>query len=1057
MGNDWTDPSIIGRNRVSPSTYAVPYHDRSSAITGNRTGSQWFSLLDGAWDFYLAPTPAAAPDTTTDATDDIEWDSIIVPQHWQTSDHGQPQYTNIVYPFPVDPPRVPNENPTGTYRRTVHIPDEWDGRELFLRFDGVDSAYTVAIDGEDVGYSEGSRLPTEFNVTEHLDPGEHTLTVRVYKWSNGSYLEDQDMWWLSGIFRDVSLYAAPQIDVEDFDIQTTLDEEYRDATLSVELDLVNYGDEARERNVRLELLDDNGRTVLSDISVNGRTVPPGGDEMVSVETAVADPEKWSAEEPDCYTLVISVRDADGTETVVKRHTVGFRSVEIEDGILLVNGEPVTIRGVNRHDFHPDSGRAVSLEMMRRDIELMKRHNINAVRTAHYPNDPRFYELCDRYGLYIVDETDLECHGMEMASGEHVQHVSDDPDWEATYVDRAVRMVERDKNHPSVIIWSLGNEAGFGRNHEAMEATIRERDPTRPIHYEPDTEQEVSDIVGPMYPSVDRVEELHDEYPDTPVILCEYAHAMGNGPGGLREYWETFRSHERCQGGFVWDWIDQGLYQETDDGTEQFAYGGDFDDEPNDANFNINGLVFPDREPSPGLVEYKKVLEPVTADPTDLAAGRVAVENRYDFRSLDHLRADWTVMIDGDVQQQGAVAIPDIPSGERTTVEIPFDEATLDDGDERHLTLTFSLTHGMEWAPAGHEVATAQFELPVESHTDDVRAQTLSVETNAVADQTDLSVDTGDGVVVSGPEFTLAFDEAAGAIDSLTYEGVELIESGPRVNLWRAPTDNDGTESIDRTFLRRLPEIVRDNDGEVPLENPWFTSFARLWAEYGFDSFRFRTDDVAWTNSDDGPAMITVEGRLAPPMYDHGFAVNQSYEVSVGGQVDVSTTLTPEGNYDQLPTLPRVGLALSIPDEFDRVRWFGRGPTESYPDSKQAALVGTYSAAVDDLHTPYVYPQENGNRTDVRWVTFANDRGVGLQATGDDYINFSAHPYRIADLEAADHPSDLPRRDEITVTLDHEHCGLGTGSCGPDTLPEYRVPVREYEFDVTLRAFTEDSR
>ncbi|WP_415379080.1 glycoside hydrolase family 2 TIM barrel-domain containing protein [Halosimplex sp. TS25] len=1043
---DWIDPETVGRNRLAPHTDVLPYADGESARDGARAASPWITLLNGEWQFDLAPTPSYAPEGFADPSFDAsDWDDIEVPLNWQAAGHGRPHYTNVEYPFPVDPPHVPTDNPTGSYRRTFHVDEDWDGRRVRLHFEGVDSAFHLWVNGERVGYSEGARLPAEFDVTEHVEPGENTIAVRVYKWTNGSYIEDQDMWWLSGIFREVYAYAVPEAHVADVDVRTELDDEYEDATLRADVEIANDGASEVTRTVAATLRDEDG-TAVAELGGTAE-IPADEAATVSLETTVADPDKWTAETPTCYTLELALTDGDGRDasagdsTEVVTETVGFREVEIADGQFLVNGEAVTIRGVNRHDFHPDRGRHVPLDAMREDVELMKRHNINAVRTAHYPNDSRFYDLCDEYGLYVLDETDIECHGMENAP--ETPHISDASEWCDTYVDRMVRMVERDKNHPSVVVWSLGNESDFGENHVAMADETRERDPTRPIHYEPDTEQEVSDIVGPMYPPWDQLEAwaAEDDY-DHPVIMCEYAHAMGNGPGSLGEYWDMIYEHERLQGGFVWDWLDQGLRQRTDDGEEWFAYGGDFGDEPNDGNFNINGLVFPDREPSPGLLEYKKVIEPVTLAAGDLDDGEVVVENRYDFRSLDHLAASWRVEADGEVVESGALDLPAVAPGERESVEVPFEDA--DRGDAEYLlTVEVSLAGATAWADAGHTVATGQFELP-----DSGEPATPRVDTGPLtAERTD------EGIVVAGPEFELAFDDTHGVVDSLTYRGTELVADGPRVDLWRAPTDNDRGLPLDGQLLSRLTEL---SEREATLEPGqfWTIGFAQLWREYGLDSLQFRTDEVTHEASDDA-VEITVTGRLAPPVYDHGFATEQTYTVSGDGSVTVDTRLEPEGDMSVLPSLPRVGLDLTLPGDFETVTWYGRGPGESYADSKRSSLVGRYERDVTDLHTPYVRPQANGNRTDVRWATFTDERGVGLRVTGDSPIDVTAHRYTTADLEAADHVHELPERDEVSVSLDHAHCGLGTGSCGPVTLEQYRVEPDGFEFSVELRPFVAD--
>ncbi|WP_126664550.1 glycoside hydrolase family 2 TIM barrel-domain containing protein [Haloterrigena salifodinae] len=1042
MTRDWADPETVGRNRIDPHAYVLPYAETSDATAGNRTASPWIASLNGEWRFQLAETPTAAPDGFHEPEADVgDWDRIEVPQHWQTAGYGDPHYTNVVYPFPLDPPHVPTENPTASYRRTFYVPEEWDERQLRLRFGGVDSAFHLWINGEEVGYGEGSRLPSAFDVTDYVTPGENTIAVRVYKWSTGSYLEDQDMWWLSGIFRDVTLSAHPRVQVADVDVRTELDERYEDAVLRASVDVRNVGDDAGTAQIEPTLRDADGAPVSTTLEARSVSLEAGEVTTLEFETTVEEPRKWTAETPDCYDFVLGVAQGEGEgddETIVSQ-TIGFREVEIADGQLLVNGRPVMIRGVNRHDFHPDRGRAVPLEAMREDVKLMKRHNINAVRTAHYPNDPRFYELCDEYGLYVLDETDLECHGMIQA--ETTEHLSDDPRWENAYVDRMVRMVERDKNHPSVICWSLGNESGFGAHHERMAAVTRERDPTRPIHYEPDTEQTVSDIIGPMYPPFEQLEGWADTDLEHPVILCEYAHAMGNGPGNLRKFWELFYEHDGLQGGFVWDWIDQGLRQTADDGSEWFAYGGDFGDEPNDGNFNINGLVFPDREPSPGLTEYKKVIEPVVLREASLERGELTVENRYDFRSLEHLRASWRVLSDGRVVESGRLPLPSVAAGEAATVAVPVDTDDLNGPDadaERVLTVDISLAAETAWAPRGHTVATGQFVLP---ESEDGRSSS-PVATDAVAAPVTCEADEAE-IVVSNDRFELVFDRTFGAIDSLTYQNRSLLEDGPSVGIWRAPTDNDEGLPLSRTFLSRMTD--RYERGE-PLEAGDLATvgFAQLWREHGLDQLQFRADEVACAEGgeDANGVAITVKGRLAPPIYDHGFAVEQTYTVEPTGAITVDTSLEPEGNLSVLPSLPRVGLDLTLEDDLDRVAWYGRGPGESYVDSKEATLLGRYSRSVADLHTPYVRPQESGNRTDTRWVTFTDSSGIGLRVTGDALFDFGARRFDVNDLEEAAHDHELPEREGIRVSFDDRHCGLGTGSCGPATLEEYRIDPQQ---------------
>jgi len=1034
--NDWENPKVFERNRLPARAYSVPYPDEASALTGERGRSPWFMLLNGTWKFHHADPPALAPDGFQEESYDVDgWDDMPVPCSWQMRGYDRPHYTNVQYPFPVDPPRVPAENPTGSYRRDFFVPEEWSGRGVILRFEGVDSAFYVWVNGDQAGYSQGSRIPAEFDVTACVHSGRNTLAVQVYRWSDGSYMEDQDMWWLSGIFRDVSLVAMPRVHVFDFRVRTALDEEYRNAVLKVRTIVKNAdAQDARDCRVEVRLLDRQMQPVLDGPLEGTLTIPAGAEATLELREPVSNPKKWSAEHPRLYTLLIILKDDTGQVLEVLQCKVGFRSVEVKHGNLLVNGVPIMIKGVNRHDHHPDLGKAVPLAAMTRDVLLMKQHNINAVRTSHYPNDPRLYDLCDYHGLYVMDEADLECHGFGRLGDRN--RISDDPAWEAAYVDRAVRMVERDKNHPCIIIWSLGNESGFGRNHEAMAAWIRQADPSRPIHYEQDYEGKVADIVGPMYTSVDDLIKLgRARNPQKPVILCEYAHAMGNGPGGLKEYWDTFRKFRRLQGGFVWDWIDQGLRKRTplrlhhelrssarEDGTEYFAYGGDFGDEPNDGHFLINGLVFPDRTPSPGLVEYKKVIEPVHVEPVDLAEGRVRIINRYDFASLDHLHVSWSITADGEVAQAGAIRTPNIDAGRSKTVTIPFARPSLlAPGTVYWLNVSFTLAADASWAARGHEVAWAQFRLPVEAPRGPaVRAASMAP-LEWTEDQT--------AVRVRGADFDLVFDKLQGVLGSWHHQGMSIVRKGPRLNFWRAPTDNDA---------RIAPE----------------------WRQAGLDRLTHRMDRVEVSDLGARAVRIRVAARIAPPALDKAFACEYTYTIYGTGDLVLAARATPRGEF---PVLPRVGLQMTLPETLGHVSWYGRGPGECYVDSKQASRVGVYTCTVDDLYVPYVYPQDNGNRTDVRWVALTNARGMGLLAVAMPLLNFSAHRFTTKDLEKATHTCDLVRftnaghqpRHAITLHLDHRHTGLGSASCGPGPRPEYLLRPEEFAFRVRLKPFSRD--
>lgn len=1005
---DWDNLGVLERNRTKSRAYFIPFPDREGALSYDRGSSPWFKSLNGIWKFDFAEGPELAPRHFYEQEFDVSgWDDIRVPGHWQLQGYGHPHYTDLYYPFPVDPPHVPNDNPTGSYVRDFELPARWDGRHVSIKFDGVDSAFHLWLNGAFVGYSQGSRLTSEFDLTPYLKSGVNRLAVRVYQWSDGSYLEDQDMWWMSGIFRDVYLVAEPSsVRMADFRVVTELDAELTNAVLSVRTDMA--GKDAGGK-VSLQLLDRTGAELLFAEKTWS------GEAHAEFNLPVAEPVLWNAESPYLYHLVLTVFDAQGqvTETVAQR--VGFRRIEVKDGQFLVNGKAILLKGVNRHDHHPDTGRTVTLSTMLEDIKLMKRHNINAVRTAHYPNDPRFYDLCDEYGLYVMEETDLETHGFEPLG--NISRLSDDPAWKEAYVDRVRRMVERDKNHTSVIFWSLGNESGFGCNFRAMSAWCKEHDPTRLVHYEEDREAEVCDVVSTMYSSVEKMEGFGqmEDHPK-PHILCEFAHAMGNGPGGLRAYFDVFDKYRRLQGGFVWEWIDHGLSRRTADGKADYAYGGDYGDVPSNGNFVIDGLVFPDRTPSPGLLEYKKIIEPVRVEMAD--EGRIRVTNRYDFIGLDHLRAHYSVTADGRVLDSGVLELPEIGAGESREVEIPLRDDPIGNvgavGAERWLNIGFTLAADCDWASQGHEVAWAQFALPIAPASVEPGAAAVSDEPRALsANEEDRRL------AVGNDAFRMTFDRLQPGIASLRFGGKELIRRGPRLNFWRAPIDND-------------MYVLAD------------------WRKAHLDRLSERIDGFRWERLGDSAVRVTWNSRIAPPVHDWGFRCEVSYTVSGSGLVVIDVNGTPEGTPPSM--LPKIGLQLEMPGDMEHVRWYGRGPGESYSDSKEAGRFGVYRNTVDGLFTPYVYPQENGNRTDVRWVSVSDGTGIGLLAAGAPVLEFSARRYADADLEAARHLSDLKPRDYITLNLDYRQNGLGSNSCGPAQSPEHAVKPEPFRFRILLQAY-----
>lgn len=1136
--NDWENPRVVGRNKEDAHATAIPYADAKMAARGDRKASPFYRSLNGEWRFHWDANPRDAIQGFEDPAFDVSgWDTIPVPSNWQLigpdiqrgiAKYDVPMYTNVQYPFPIDRlPGVPEEdNPTGSYRHTFAVPPEWDGRKLFLTFDGVDSAFYLWINGQMVGYSEDSRLPAEFDVTDYVQPGENTLAVRVFRWSNGSYVEDQDFWRLSGIFRDVYLWSAPMVHVRDFWARTELDEHYRDATLIVRAKIRNYQDRVAQAHLQVDLLDANGAALGEPVmaSVN---LFDDIEHMTELSMAVANPTKWTAEQPNLYTLLLTLRNGDGAILEVQSCKVGFRKVEIIDGQLKVNGVRIRIGGVNRHEHDPITGHTVSEESMIEDILIMKRHNVNAVRTSHYPNLPRWYELCDEYGLYVMDEANIESHGVW-------DKLTKDPEWETAFWERVMRMVERDKNHPCVISWSLGNESGFGPNHEVCADWCHRNDPTRPVHYHPAEDHPCIDILGPMYPSVQRIIDMAQVPGETrPVIMCEYAHSMGNSTGNLQEYWQVVDDYPRVQGGFIWDWVDQGLRRITEDGKVWYAYGGDFGDTPNDGNFCANGLINADRTPHPGLLEYKKVLEPVRVEAVDLAAGLLSVTNRYFFSDLSHLAAAWKVMVHGDVVASGDLQLPTLSPGQSAQVTIPevaaLASATVTADSDLWLTLHFTLKDETSWAPAGHEVAFAQFALPVTKVEAPVAPSSTSVPLtlNAVGGQWS----------VVGEGFELRFAEDAGVIASLLVDGKELIQAGPKLNLWRGATDNDLNTWGDQKAAIRWREVGLDQleehvDGveavQVDADKVQFrvrtvstaqidvnAVAAQRWQEMqgqlaGLLGHRLDEESLqglshrlglnyvdlaggsqveqakslvaALAERERIPDLLKLihelsQGPLSELPHDvkeqirHNMNKSQAelaassgpkraarfdteyvYTVLGNGDILIDTHIIPGG--DQPPFLPRIGLTLTLPAGFDTLHWYGRGPHESYADRKQSAPVGVYAGKVADQLFPYIFPQESGNKSDVRWAALTDIEGKGIAVSriedGDAFLNVSARHCTDKELDAARHTYEVPQHDEVFFNIDYAQGGLGNGSCGPGVLPQYQLLPEEIRFQIRLR-------
>jgi beta-galactosidase/beta-glucuronidase len=1008
--NEWENPAFLERNREAARSTLIPYPDLETAQTGERGTSSRFKLLNGNWEFFYAPNPALVPAgfEGDDFTPEC-WDTLPVPSNWQMHGYGVPNYTNIRYPIPVDPPRVPQENPVGCYRHRFTLTAEETGRHVFLTFEGVNCAFHVWVNGQPVGYSQGSHIPSEFDVAPYVREGENLLAVQVFQWAAATYLEDQDMWRLSGIFRDVYLTFSPAVSIRDLRVRTPFVDGYPNAILELQTTLKNLSkNRANGLCVIARLLNAEGQEVTEATIGEGIALEDGAEQALDVNIPVSAPHVWTAETPYLYTLLVELQGTDGATLEVQRATVGFRELKIEHGHFLLNGVPLLLKGVNHHDTHPDLGHAMTLESMERDVVLMKRHNVNTVRTSHYPPDPKFLDLCDRYGLYVIDEADLETHGFGEVG--HLNQLAEDPEWREAFVDRARRMVERDKNHPSIIMWSLGNESGYGPNHDAMAEWIRAADPTRFIHYEQAFDAPVVDVVSHMYASVERVIQEAAKFEDPrPYFLCEYAHAMGNGPGSLKEYWQAFKTYQRLLGGCVWEWADHGIRQRTEDGAEGFAYGGDFGDEPNDGNFCIDGLCSPDREPHPGLLELKKVQEPVDVEAVDLKTGQTRVRNGYQFTDLSHLRGAWEILEDGQRIAAGEMPRLETPAGGETVVILPYTLPAARPGAEYHLNLSFRLAEATSWAEVGHEVAWAQFALPVEAASAAIATDTAPSPLNIEESEQEIRITAGPSEII--------FDRWEGRIARWKLGETPLILEGPRLNVWRAPTDND----------------------------VWM---AQQWRKAGYDRLQHQVDRVEVVSSTSAALEIEVESTLGGYFLRPAFTCLYRYTFTGSGDVKIETTVRLRS--EEQPPLPRFGLELMLVGELDRFAWFGNGPHESYSDRKESVRVGLYSGTVEEQYHPYIRPQEYGNKTDVRWAAVTDARGVGLMAMGQPTINASVHRFSLEELTQAKHAHELAPQDATYLYLDHAQCGLGSQSCGPGPLPQYLLPPVETSFTVLLK-------
>ena len=1002
----WENHQIDGINRMPARAHFLTFPSKEKALLNNNRYTHAFKNLNGVWKFMFLDAPEYSPEGFFNSDFDVtKMDDITVPGNWQLQGYGKMHYSDLWYNFPINPPYVPTENPTGIYKRTFFVEESYRDKKIIIRFCGVDSAYHLWINGKEVGYSKVARNESEFDITDIIRVGEENdVTVRVYQWSDGTYLEDQDMWWESGIFRDVELIGVPKDGINDYKVIADLDDEYKNGIFKVEAFLRT----TKEVNVTFELVDAGENTVFTKTVV-------AKEGKACIDEVIADVNHWTAETPYLYKLFMTVED-DGQIVEVIPQNVGFRNIRLNGETFLVNGVAIKFKGVNRHDYSPQNGRVVSREEIEKDIILMKQFNINAIRTSHYPNSYYLYDLCDEYGMYLIAETDLECHGFEL-TGDY-KWITDDPSWELAYISRMTRMIERDKNHPAIIFWSLGNESAFGCNFRKMTDVAHEMDPTRLVHYEGDFDVESADVYSTMYTWIENPKKpylMKDiiEKSKKPHVHCEYCHAMGNGPGNLKDYQDLVYAHDKLQGGFVWEWFDHGIESFTESGEKYYRYGGDFGDDPSNKDFCIDGLIMPDRTPSPGLYEYKKVIEPITTTAVDIQKGIINLLSRYDFANLDRFNLVYKVMEDDVILQTGFMAVPSIEARANKDITLPYDLSAIKvkPGAHYYVNISYQLREDTSYASSGHELATAQFELPLYKEGIVVRPEGIL---NVEKEHTTLHV--------KGANFSLDFNLVNGNLMNIVRDGMQVLSKGPRLTLWRAPISND-MEIIDKLkkvyFLHLEHEVVMNID-------------------YHMEGNILKVE-VDTINSTTNSAWH--------------FKTKYVYTVCPSGDILIDVEGTPSGRVDLAPDmLPRIGVSMHLDKSMEHVRYFGMGPGENYADSKEAAQMGLYANTVDGLFTNYVIPQENGNHMGCKWVSMTNDRGMGLLASTEGDFNFSASWYEDKDLDDAKHTCDLVKRDYIVFNVDYKQNALGTNSCGQWQLDKYRAKFEDFKLSFRLTPF-----
>jgi beta-galactosidase len=1046
IGPELEDPKITGVNTLKPHASFIPFPDSKSMSGKKGAESPDYELLNGNWKFNMANNPSQRPvDFYKQDYDVSSWKEIPVPSDWQMQGYDIPIYTNITYPFVAEPavlpkdlnvpsmkeipprpetpvqkieypntsrpmpPYIPKQyNPVGSYKHDFTVPAEWKGKRIVLQFGGVNSAAYYWLNGVKLGYSEDAKTPVEFDITDKLKDGENTLAVEVYRWSDGSYLEDQDFFRLSGIERDVYLYATPKVHLYDYFVQTDLINDYSDAVLSVTVDVQNSypGFQSGEHTVEMILTDKSNKTIATGKIKTGINLKENV--QVILKQEIQAPAKWTAETPNLYQLVLTLKDKSGKEVEAIQCKVGFRESEIIKGQLCINGKPVYIKGVNRHEHDEVNGHVISEEGMLKDIQLLKQFNLNAVRTCHYPNDPRWYELCDEYGIYLVDEANIESHGMGY---EPNKTLGNNPAWLEAHMDRTKRMVERDKNHPSIIIWSLGNEAGNGSNFYATYDWIKKRDHTRPVQYERAELDKNTDIFCPMYMRAWEMENYAKKYADRPLIQCEYAHSMGNSTGDFQDYWDVIERYPVLQGGFIWDWVDQGIAKVDAKGNKYWAYGGDFGpaDIVSDKNFCANGLISADRRPHPTLYEVKKVYQNIKFRCIDPAAGTFEVKNGFIFTDLNKYDFEYSIEENGIQVKSGKIPAIVAQPTESKIIAIDYSDLAIKPCCEYFITIRALQKAEEKMIPTGHVIAYEQFALPFFSQAPVKKASVGTV--SFIRDLT--------GIKITGDGFTVAFD-SLGWLCSYRSGSKEFIQAALRPNFWRAPTDNDFGNG-----MQNRCRVWKEAAGNIKV--------------ISLNVRQVTTETVELSALYDIPS---VKGTW-----------EAKYLISGDGCIDVKNMFVTADK--KLPEIPRIGMRMWISPEFSNMTYFGRGPWENYSDRNTSALLSRYSGKVSDQGILYVRPQENNYHTDVRWFALTDETGKGLMVTGKPTFCTSALNAAIEDFDDGDkkhqrHITDVPQRDFVEWCIDYRQMGVGgDDSWGAKPLDKYMLYPGEYKYEFVI--------